>query len=116
MTRWLLDALADLRGGLMGKILIATASVPVFFLALVIDGLIAWHRRARLDNAIAERIVKCPRGHAVDTWGTWRCSCNYRFSGSAWQPCPLDGAMPDFISCACGASVPSPVRDLKVRR
>lgn len=56
--------------------------------------------------------MRCPRGHAVESFGAFRCGkCQAVFEGHAFDPCPACAAKTKFVPCpTCALSIQDPSR------
>jgi hypothetical protein len=63
----------------------------------------------QLRRALAPR-TRCARGHPVDQYGCYRCTCGATAEGWVWRPCRFCGASAGWTNCPrCGLSVPNPL-------
>ncbi len=64
---------------------------------------------ARTRAALAAQ-TRCPRGHAVDQYGIYRCAgCGAATESTAWR-CPICGALAGWTPCpTCGLAVRNPM-------
>jgi hypothetical protein len=54
--------------------------------------------------------LRCPRGHAVSVYGTYKCGhCGAEYDGAAFAPCPSCGSLARYLPCRrCGLAVKDP--------
>lgn len=66
----------------------------------------------QVRGQLALDTLRCPRGHDLETTGTYQCEqCSYVYEGSAWLCAnPECQATTPYINCACGLSVRNPYR------
>jgi hypothetical protein len=77
-------------------------------LAVTIPRAISYLLRLRL--ALAPE-TKCPRGHSLEQYGTYRCSCGRVRDAWVWQcPSPLCRRAAGWVRCpVCGIAVDNPM-------
>lgn len=113
MSRFLLDWLGEVRGGLARQLGAALLVVWVLPLALLVDVLRHLLRVERERRVLARDVVRCPDGHVVELLGPWQCpSCSAVSVRHGFSACPFDGTRAAYIHCACGQSVANPIARL----
>jgi len=82
--------------------------VGLIVLAVLVPQTLAYLLRLRL--ALAPE-TKCPRGHSLEQYGTYRCSCGRVRDSWIWQcPSPLCRRAAGWVRCpTCGIAVDNPV-------
>lgn len=107
MTRWLLEALASLRGSVTTQVLTGSVVLMILPFTLLGDMVLAWHKSWRIRRVLGEDETHCPAGHVVELVGAFECpACKFRWEGHAFEPCPACGAMAHG-QCACGLTLPN---------
>ncbi len=110
MTRWLLDGVGALRGSLLLQLFVATLALGVLPFTLGLDASRAVVTYLSVQWAFRRRVGHCPRGHAVELIGAWRCPvCRLVHEGHGFAECPHCGEVPHAVNCACGLAVTSPL-------
>lgn len=114
MTSSLLEALGGVRGPLGLKLLAAIVVMLFIPLALLVDGLRAASSSIATWCSRRTRVAHCPRGHAVELIGAWKCpACHLVQEGHAFRPCPHCGEEPHAVLCACGLPVENPLSPVR---
>jgi hypothetical protein len=96
--------------GLLGTLLSAAVWIGgTLWLGLV--GIVSGTRfliRARRSFTTS---LRCPRGHRVELYGTFRCPrCKALREGRAFDPCSICGARSTHLDCErCGLAVRDPL-------
>ncbi len=93
--------------------LVATAAlwclVTLWLGVVGIVGAVRFVARARRSMTTT---LRCPRGHRVEVYGTFRCPrCKAVREGYAFDPCSICGARSTHLDCVrCGLAVRDPMR------
>lgn len=116
MTRGLLSLLGKLRAPWWVALFLALGVLLLLPLTLLLDALALFVQDRQVSAHLAQRELRCPRGHRVVVTAQdalWVCSsCGFSYLGSGLSPCPRCKAIPAYVVCACGAAVPNRVWDL----
>lgn len=105
MTRALILAIRDTRGG---QLFAAIAGLTLLPVAIVVDIVGALRWRWRVRALLARTETRCPVGHPVGLTGVWSCGCGTTFDGHGFQDCPACGTRSN-VSCACSRTCPNPL-------
>jgi hypothetical protein len=86
----------------------------IWCVATVWLGLVGISRAARFIGRARRSLattMRCPRGHRVEVYGTFRCPrCKAVREGRAFDPCGICGSRSTHLDCVrCGLAVRDPL-------